>query len=50
MITLSPGTYNYTASLPFVATTGTVNLSQNQGVELSVAINIAGDVMSVYQN
>ena len=50
VIDLPPGSYNFTASRPFVATTGTVNLQPDQGVELSVAINIAGDVMSVYQN
>jgi hypothetical protein len=49
-IPLPPGSYSYTASRPFVATTGTVELQPNQGVELSVAINVAGDVLSVYQN
>ncbi|MCB0212136.1 MAG: hypothetical protein KDJ52_22525 [Anaerolineae bacterium] len=49
-IDLPAGSYNFTASRPFVATTGTVNLQPDQGIELSVAINIAGDVMSVYQN
>jgi hypothetical protein len=48
-ISLPPGSYNYTASRPFVATTGTVELQPNQEVELSVAINVAGDVLSVYQ-
>ncbi len=47
---LPPGQYNYTASLPFVATTGTVNLETGQNVELSVAINVAHDFLSVYQN
>ena len=50
VIELPAGSYNYTASLPFVATTGTVDLTQTPGVALSVAINIAGDVLSVYQN
>lgn len=50
LIDLPVGSYNYTASLPFVATTGTVDLAQTPTVELSVAINIAGDVLSVYQN
>lgn len=49
-ITLPPGEYNYTASLPFVATTGTVKLAAGQQVELSVAINISHDALSVYQN
>jgi len=48
-ISLPPGSYSYTASRPFVATTGTVELQPNQEVELSVAINVAGDVLSVYQ-
>jgi hypothetical protein len=47
---LPPGSYNYTASLPFVATTGTVELTADQGVELSIATNVNHDVLSVYQN
>lgn len=49
-LSLPPGSYNYTASLPFVATTGTVDIAADQGVELSVAINLNHDVLSVYQN
>ena len=49
-IDLPAGSYNYTASLPYVATTGTVDLTKTPSVELSVAINIARDVLSVYQN
>lgn len=49
-LSLSPGAYNYTASLPYVATTGTVNVVANQGIELSVAINLNRDVLSIYQN
>lgn len=47
---LPPGNYNYTASLPFVASNGTVDLAANQGVELSIATNVNHDVLSVYQN
>lgn len=47
---LPPGSYNYTASLPYVATTGTVNMAVNQGIELSVAINLNHDLLSIYQN
>jgi hypothetical protein len=47
---LPPGRYNYTASLPFVATTGTVDLGPGQTIELSIAINVNHDVLSVYQN
>lgn len=47
---LPPGRYNYTASLPFVATTGTVDVSAGHGVEISIAINVSHDVLSVYQN
>ena len=46
----TPGSYNYTASLPYVATTGTVNLPEGHGIELSIAINLARDFLSVYQN
>ena len=49
-ILLPDGSHNYTASLPFVATTGTVDLVDSQGVQLSVAINVARDLLSVYQN
>jgi hypothetical protein len=49
-ILLPAGSHNYTASLPFVATTGTVDLVDNRGVELSVAINVARDLLTVYQN
>jgi len=49
-LALPPGQYNYTASLPFVATTGTVDLAAGQHIELSVAISIERDLLSVYQN
>lgn len=49
-LSLPPGSYNYTASLPFVATTGTVNVVSDHGIELSVAINVNHDVLSIYQN
>lgn len=49
-IDLPAGSYTFTASRPYVATTGTVELGAEQGVELSVAINVAGDVLSIYQN
>jgi hypothetical protein len=47
---LPPGRYNYTASLPFVATTGTVEVTDGLAVGLSVAINLGRDLLSVYQN
>lgn len=50
LISLPAGSYNYTASRPMVAINGTVGLQPQQSVELSVAINVAGDVLSVYQN
>ncbi|MCB0180299.1 MAG: hypothetical protein KDI62_18865, partial [Anaerolineae bacterium] len=46
-IDLPAGSYSFTASRPYVATTGTVELLPDQGVELSVAVNVAGDVLSV---
>jgi hypothetical protein len=49
-LTLPPGSYSYTASLPFVATTGTVDLAVNQRLELSFAINFDQNVLSVYKN
>lgn len=50
VIELPPGSHNYTASLPHVATTGTVSLIEGQSAVLSVAININHDVLSVYPN
>jgi hypothetical protein len=49
-LSLAPGSYTYTASRPYVATTGAVNLQPGQGIELSIAINVGGDILSVYQN
>lgn len=49
-LNLPPGQYNYTASLPFVARNGTLELAAGKGIELSIATNIAGDVLNVYQN
>lgn len=49
-LSLPPGHYSYTASLPFVATTGELDLGAGQGVELSIAINVAHDFLTVYQN
>ena len=49
-ISLPPGHYTFTASIPFVATTGEVEMQPGQGVELSIAINVAHDVLNVYQN
>jgi hypothetical protein len=49
-LALPPGRYTYTASIPFVATTGELDLQAAQMVELSIAINVAHDLLSVYQN
>lgn len=46
---LPPGQYNYTASIPAAAINGTVNLAAGQTAELSIVINLAGDVLTVYQ-
>lgn len=48
-LSLPSGHYNYTASLPYVATTGTVALADGQDVELSITINVNHDLLSVYQ-
>lgn len=50
VLSLPPGRYTFTASLPFVATTGAVDIAADKGVELSIATNINHDVLSVYQN
>lgn len=47
---LPPGEYNFTASLPSIARTGTVLLGVDRGVELSIATTIDHDVLNVYQN
>jgi hypothetical protein len=49
-IQLAPGQYNYTASLPYVASTGTVSLSADQGITLSLATNASRDAMNVYES
>ncbi len=48
-LNLPPGEYTYTASTPFAAVTGTVNVKIDQGVELSIATNVGHDVLNVYQ-
>ncbi|MBN1220580.1 MAG: hypothetical protein JXM69_16780 [Anaerolineae bacterium] len=47
---LPPSEYNYTASQPFAATTGTVDLCANPNVELSIVLDVSGDFLTVYQN
>ena len=47
---LSPGHYSYTASLPFVATTGIVDLRAGSTVELSIVLNVERDFLTIYQN
>jgi hypothetical protein len=49
-LNLPPGQYSYTASIPYVATTGMVNVEPGLGVELSIAINVAHNFLNVYQN
>ncbi|MBN1992160.1 MAG: hypothetical protein JW953_05610 [Anaerolineae bacterium] len=49
-LSLPPGSYNYTASLPYVATTGVVEMPVDEGVGLSIVTNIAHDNLSVYPN
>ncbi len=48
-LNLPPGEYAYTASLPFVATTGTVDLTGG-GATLSVATNVDQNILNVFQN
>lgn len=47
---LPPGQHNYTASLPFVATTGTVDLVVVPNVELSIVLDVTDDVLIVFQD
>jgi hypothetical protein len=49
-LTLPPGQYTYTASLPFVATTGLIDLTANPNLELSIVLNVEGNFLTVYQN
>lgn len=49
-VPLLPGHYSYTASLPFIATTGIVDLETGSAVEISIVLNPARDFMTVYQN
>jgi hypothetical protein len=50
LIPLPAGNYSYTASRPSMATSGVVDLLPGQNVELSVAINFASNLLSVYKN
>lgn len=50
IITLSPGHYTYTASLPFIATTGEVDLAAGQRLELSVVKDFGSNFLTIYQN
>jgi hypothetical protein len=47
---LAPGHYTFTASIPFVAKTGELDLQAGQVVELSIAINVAHDLLNVYMS
>jgi hypothetical protein len=47
---LSPGQYSYTASLPFVATSGLVDLTVDPNIELSIVLNVEGNFLTAYQN
>jgi hypothetical protein len=49
-LSLPPGHYTFTASIPFVATTGDINIQSGQAIELSIAINVGHNVLNVYQN
>ncbi len=49
-LNLTPGTYSYTASLPFVATTGIVDVVAGSPVELSIVLNVERDFLTIYQN
>jgi hypothetical protein len=46
---LPPGQYSYTASLPFVATSGVVDLAVEQNIEMSIVLNVEGRSLTVYQ-
>lgn len=46
-IQLDPGQYNFTASLPYVAQTGTIDVAAGQGITLSLSTNVAGNVLNV---
>ncbi|MDX1521655.1 MAG: hypothetical protein R3264_08515, partial [Anaerolineae bacterium] len=45
---LTPGRYSYTASLPFVATTGIVDLLAAPTAELSIVLDVNRDFLTVY--
>ena len=47
---LPPGSYTYTASTPFAAANGVVDLSTARATELSIVTNVAHDLLTVYQN
>jgi hypothetical protein len=47
---LPPGQYSYTASLPFVATNGVVDLAADPNIELSIVLGVEDNALTVYQN
>lgn len=50
VLNLPPGQFSYTASVPFAAAGGILNITPGQGVELSIAINVNHDQLNLYQN
>jgi hypothetical protein len=48
-LNLPPGQYSYTASLPFVATTGVVDVITGHGLELSIVLDVNQNILNVYQ-
>jgi hypothetical protein len=49
LINLPSGSYTYTASTPFAATSGTINSGTGQVAELSVITNIAHNALTVFE-
>lgn len=49
LIDLPLGSYSYTASTPFAAISGSVNLGLEHGAELSVVTNVNHDALTVFE-
>ncbi|MEM7347242.1 MAG: hypothetical protein AAF485_23635 [Chloroflexota bacterium] len=49
-LALPPGSYDYTASLPFFATTGNLQIDPRSEIDVSIALTPAGNALAAYHN
>jgi hypothetical protein len=49
LLDISPGSHTFSASTPFVSTTGAVNVDPLTGATVSIVLDVAGNFLTVYQ-